>query len=210
MHDEQPFCRNLTERRRTTVGFLGQQSEKTIDDTWPQAGEMRSLWKGTTEFCANDMPQDDTWEPSRHHSSIFPLFCNHMTRNAVAMFPLPLNPVASTEHEMPRSPFFLLCHTPRMPRRKGDAWIWACQNYPTCAAPTTTTPPVPQNLKTLLLKAANPNSQLQDPSEGMPTPPGQALGQRHGKRGIRVSCVEPSPTTRARSLEPASRSKGNW
>ena len=37
MHDEQPFCHNLTERRRTTVKFLGQQSEMLIDDTWPQA-----------------------------------------------------------------------------------------------------------------------------------------------------------------------------
>ena len=40
MHDEQPFCQNLTERRRTTVRFLGQQSEMTIDDTWPQVSEM--------------------------------------------------------------------------------------------------------------------------------------------------------------------------
>ena len=98
MHDEQPFCQDLTERRRTTVRFLGQQSEMTIDDTWPQAGEMRSLWKGTTEFWTNDMPQDDTWKPNRHHSNILPLFRNQLTRNAVAMFPLPPNPVASTEH----------------------------------------------------------------------------------------------------------------
>ena len=61
LHDEQPFCQDLTERRRTTVRFLGQQSEVTIDDTWPRVGEMRSLWKGTTEFWTNDMPQDDTW-----------------------------------------------------------------------------------------------------------------------------------------------------
>ena len=40
MHDEQTFCQDLTERRRTTVRFLGQQSEATIDDTWPQVGEM--------------------------------------------------------------------------------------------------------------------------------------------------------------------------
>ena len=40
-HDEQP------ERRRTTVRFLGQQCEMTID-TWPQVVEMRTLWKGTT------------------------------------------------------------------------------------------------------------------------------------------------------------------
>ena len=50
VHDEQPSCQNLTERRRTTVRFLGQQSEMTTDDTWPHVGEMRSLWKGTTEF----------------------------------------------------------------------------------------------------------------------------------------------------------------
>ena len=69
MHDEQPFCPSLTERRRTTVRFLEQQSEMMIDDTWPQAGEMRSLWKATTEFWTNDMPQDDTWEANRHHRS---------------------------------------------------------------------------------------------------------------------------------------------
>ena len=65
MHDERPFCHNLTERRRTTVRFLGQQSEVTIDDTWPRVGEMRSHWKGTTECWTNDMPQYDTWEPNR-------------------------------------------------------------------------------------------------------------------------------------------------
>ena len=41
---------------------------------------------------------------------MFPLFRNHLTRNAVAMFPLPLNPVASTEHER-RDP-----HLPAVPR----------------------------------------------------------------------------------------------
>ena len=50
MHDEQPFCQDLTERRRRAVRFLGQQCEMTIDDTWPEAGELRTLWKGTTEF----------------------------------------------------------------------------------------------------------------------------------------------------------------
>ena len=106
MHDEQPFCHNLTERRRTTVRFLGQQSEMMIDDTWPQAGEMRSLWKGTTEFWTNDMPQDDTWEANRHHSHILPLFRSHLTRDTAAMFPLRQNPVASTEHE---------CRDPHLP-----------------------------------------------------------------------------------------------
>ena len=66
------FCNNLTERRRTTVKFLGQQSEMLIVDTWPQAGEMRSLWKGTTEFWTSDMPQDDTLgtqQTSQSHTS---------------------------------------------------------------------------------------------------------------------------------------------
>ena len=45
MHDEHPFCQKHTERRRTTVKFLGQQNEMTIDDTKPHTGETRSLWK---------------------------------------------------------------------------------------------------------------------------------------------------------------------
>ena len=36
MHDDQPFCQDLIERRRRTVMFLGQQSEVKIDDTWPR------------------------------------------------------------------------------------------------------------------------------------------------------------------------------
>ena len=111
MHDEQPFCQDLTERRRTTVRFLEQQSEVTIDDTWPRAGEMRSPWKGITEFWTNDMPQDDTWRPNRHHSNILPLFRNHLTRNAVATFPPPPNPVASTEHGRRDSCLFAVPHT---------------------------------------------------------------------------------------------------
>ena len=78
MHDEQPFCQGLTERRRTTVRFLGQQNEVTIDDTWPPAGEMRKLWQ--TDFWTNDIPQDTTWRPNRHHSNMIPLFRNHVTQ----------------------------------------------------------------------------------------------------------------------------------
>ena len=90
----------------------------------------------------------DTWRPNRHYSNILPLFRNHVTRNAVAMFPPPPNPVISIEHGVPRFPF-VRCATHRGCR--GEAWFWGCQNYPTCTAPTTT-PPVPHNLKTLLLK----------------------------------------------------------
>ena len=79
MHDEQPFCHNLTERRKTTVRFLGQQSEMMIDDTW--------LWKGTTEFWTHDMPPDDTWEPNRRHSHILPIFHSHLSRDTAAMSP---------------------------------------------------------------------------------------------------------------------------
>ena len=78
MHDEEPFWRDLPGRRRTRVKSLGQQSEMTIDDTWPQTGEMRNLWKGTAEFWTNDTPQD-TWEANRHHSHILPLFRGHLT-----------------------------------------------------------------------------------------------------------------------------------
>ena len=52
-------------------------------------------------------------------------------------------PQLNMNSEIPICP---LCHTPRMPRRKGDAGFWGCHNYAACAAPTTTTPPVPQNL----------------------------------------------------------------
>ena len=40
---------------------------------------------------------------------------------------------------MPRSPF-ALCHTEDAEENSRDAWFWECQNYPTCTAPTTTTP----------------------------------------------------------------------
>ena len=144
MHDEQPFCQNLTERRRTTVRFLGQHSEMMIDDTWPQAGEMRSLWKGTTEFWTDDMPQDDTWEANRHHSHILPLFRSHLTRDTAAMFPSLQNTVTSTEHECRDPHLPAVSHTENA-EEEGDAWFWCCQNYTACTAPTTT-PPVPQNL----------------------------------------------------------------
>ena len=120
MHDEQPFCHDPTERKRTKVKFLGQQSEMMIDDTWPKASEMRSLWKGTTEFGTNDMPQDETtWEPNRHHSHILPLFRNRLTRDTSAMFPSFQNTVASTEHECrdPHSP--VVSHTDNVEEEEG-------------------------------------------------------------------------------------------
>ena len=82
-----------------------------------------------------------------------------------------------------------LCHTPRMPRRKGDAWFWGCQNYPTCTAPTTTTPPEPQNLKTLLLKQQTQSCQRHDTSE----------------RDVDTSSPWQMARSSTRSLEPATR-----
>ena len=113
MHDEQLFCQGLTERRRTTDRFLGQQIEVTIDDTWPQAGEMRNLWKGITEFWTDDMPQDATWRPQRHHSNIVLLFRNNVTQNAVPCFlhlrvlssRLSMSAIISLETQLPCSPY---------------------------------------------------------------------------------------------------------
>ena len=87
------------------------------------------------------MPQDATWRPNRHHSNIIPLFRNHVTQNAVAMFPPPPNPVASTEHGCPHSPLPAV----------GDAWVLGdagSSHHDDAPSP----PPVPQNLKTLLRK----------------------------------------------------------
>ena len=145
MHDEQTFCNNLTERKRTTVKFLGQQSEMLIDDMWPQAGEMRSLWKGTTEFWTNDMPQDDTWEPNRHHSHILPLFRSHLTRDSAAMFPLFQNPVASNEHGCRDSHLPVGSHTENAEEERRSV-VLGCQNYTVCTAVTTMTPLMAQNL----------------------------------------------------------------
>ena len=78
----------------------------TIDDTWPQLGEMRSPWKGITEFWTDDMPQDN-----RHHSNIISLFRNHVTQNSVAMFPPPPNPVISIEHGCRDSRLSVVPHT---------------------------------------------------------------------------------------------------
>ena len=145
MHDEQTFCNNLTERKRTRVKFLGQQSETLIDDMWPQAGEMRSLWKGTTEFWTNDMPQDDTWEPNRHHSHILPLFRSHLTRDSAAMFPLFQNPVASNEHGCRDSHLPVGSHTENAEEERRSV-VFGCQNYTVCTAVTTMTPLMAQNL----------------------------------------------------------------
>ena len=46
-------------------------------------------------------------------------------------------------------PICPLCHTPRMPKRKGDAWFWGCHNYAACTVTITMTPPVPHEISKL-------------------------------------------------------------
>ena len=171
MHDEQPFCHNLTERRRTTVRFLGQQSEVTIDDTWPQAGEMRSLWKG----------------PDRHHSNIIPLFHNHVTQNAVAMFPPPPNPVISVEHGCQDSRLSAVPHTEDA-EDKGRRVVLGVSELSNVYSSHHYDPSGTTESQDAAAEAADPSCQRQDTSEGMSTPPGQALGKWHGK-GKYVSTV---------------------
>ena len=139
MHDEQPFSSNLTERRRTTVKFLGQQSELLIDDTWPQAGEMRSLWKGTTEFWTSDMPHDDTWEPDRHTSSLSQSF-DPRHSSYIPFISRILLPQLSMSAGIP---LCLLCYIPRMPRKKEEAWFWG---YTVCTVITTMIPLMARNV----------------------------------------------------------------
>ena len=187
MHDEQPFCQGLTERRRTAVRFLGQQSEVKIDDTWPQAGEMRSLGKGITEFWTDDMPQDATWRPNRHHSNIIPLFRNHVTQNAVAMFPPPPNPVISIEHGYRDSRLSAVPHTEDA-EEKGRSVVLGVSELSNVHSSHHYDPSGTAESQDAATEAADPRCQRQDTSEGMSTPPGQALGKWHGK-GKYVSAV---------------------
>ena len=187
MHDEQPFCSNLTERRRTTVRFLGHRSEVTIDDTWPQAGEMRNLWKGITEFWTDDMSQDATWRPNRHHSNIIQLFRNHVTQNAVAMFPPPPSPVISIEHGYRDSRLSAVPHTENVEEKRRRVVLGTSELSNVYSShhhePSGTT-----ESQDAAAEAADKNCQRQDTSKGMSTPPGQALGKWHGK-GEYVSAV---------------------
>ena len=204
MHDEQLSCLNLTDRRRTAVRFLGQQSEMMIDDTCPQAGEMRSFWEGTTKCWTNEMRQDDTWEGNRHHSHIFPLFRSHLTRDTAAMFPFCRNPVVSTKHECRN------LHLPsRMPRRKGDAWFWCCQKY---------TRECRGRRNKRGFGVAKMIQRVQHPRRLLRCHRISTTGSRRRdvvicrsdpermarEREMRASCLEPSSTTRAKSRKPTS------
>ena len=138
-----------------------------------------------TEFWTNDMPQDDTCRPNRHHSNILPVFRNHLTRNAVAMFLPPPNPVASTEHGCRDSRLTAVSHTEdaeEKGRRVGMSElsnVYSSHHHDPSGATES---------QDAAAEAADPSSQRQDTSEGMSTPPGQAVGKWHGK-GKYVSAV---------------------
>ena len=97
------------------------------------------------------MPQDDTWTPNRHHSNIFPLFRNHLTRNAVAMFPLPLNLVASTGHGCRDSKLPVVPYTDDAEEKRRRV-VLEVPELSNVYSSHHDNPPVPQNLKTLQLK----------------------------------------------------------
>ena len=177
MHDEQSFRQNLTESRRTTVKFLGQQSEMTIDDTWPQPGEIRSLSKDTTEFWTRDMPQDDTWQPNRHYSNIVPLFRNHLTRTAVAMPPSLVNTVAQAEHEQRDS------HLSEDAEEKGRRMVFRLSELSNVYSTHHDDSSCARTPQDAAVEAAKTGRQRQASSEGLSSPPGQALGQWHGGGG---------------------------
>ena len=108
--------------------------------------------KGTTEFWTQDTPPDDTWKPNRHNQHIKPLFRNNLNQIVSATHPPFENTVAQAEHGRRDSTLSFLS---RAEDAKEEGWtpgFGGRQNYPTCPAPTTTVPPVPQHLKMLLLK----------------------------------------------------------
>ena len=180
-HDAQQFCQYLTERRRTTLKILGQQSEMTVDDTWLQTGEMRSLWKGTTEFWTRDLPQDDTWEPNRHHSNLIPVVRNHMTRTAVAMPPSFVNTVAQAERDRRDSNFVRSCHNTEDAKEKGRRVVLGfARIIQRVQHPPPRLLQFPRHLKMLLLKQQTQAVNDRNSSEGMSSPSGQAPCQLCG------------------------------
>ena len=129
---------------------------------------------------------DHTWKTNRHHSNILPLFCNHLTRNAVSIFPPP-NPFASTEHGNRDS------HLPAVPHtedaeEKGRRVVLGVSELSNVYSSHFDEPSRATESQGTAAAAANPSSQRQDPSEGMSTPPGQVQGKRNGK-GKYVSAV---------------------
>ena len=103
-----------------------------------------------------------------------------MTRNAGALFPPPLNPVASTEHEW-RDP-----HLPAVPHtekaeEEGGRVVLGLPELANVYSSHHDDPSGATESQDAAAEAANPSSQRQDPGEGMSTPPGQPLSKWHGK-----------------------------
>ena len=94
-------------------------------------------------------------------------------------------------------PICLLCHTPRMPRRKGARGFGVAKIIQHVQHP-------PRRL----LRCHRISTTGSRPRDVVScwSSPGQVVRERE----IRASCVEPSSTTRAKSREPASPYSGNW
>ena len=167
-----------------------------------------SLWKGITEFWTDDMPQDATWRPNRHHSNIIPLFRNHVTRNAVVMFPPLPNPVLSIGHGCRGSFLSAVPHTEDA-EEKGRRMVLGMSELSNVYSSHHYDPSGTTESQGAAAEAADPSCQQQDTSEEMSTPPGQALGKRHGK-GKYVSAVRVTINDKGETTGRANRFRGNW
>ena len=103
------------------------------------------------------------------------------------MFPPPPNPVASTKHGCQKS------HLPTVPHtedaeEKGRRVVLVTLELSNVYSSHHDDPSGATDSQDVAAEAANPSSQRQDPSEGMSTPPGQALRKWKGK-GTYVSAV---------------------
>ena len=83
----------------------------TTDDTWPQAGEMRTLWKGTTEFLDKRHAKGRHLEPQQTLQQHTPAFSQSSDSKRSCHAPSTPNPVASTEHGCRVSHLPIVSHT---------------------------------------------------------------------------------------------------
>ena len=142
------------------------------------------------------MPQDATWRPNRHHSSIIPLFRNHVTQNAVAMFPPPPSPIISVEHGYRDSRLSAVSHTENAEEKRrrvvlGMSELSNVYSSHHCEPSGTT------ESQDVAIEAADPGCQRQDTSEGR----------------CRHLMVKPWGTGKGNTChggQPANRSRGNW
>ena len=109
-------------------------------------GEMRRLWKGTTEFGTRDLPPDDTWKTNRHHSAMKQLFRDHSNQAIGVEHPIFEDTAVKFVHEQRRSSLPVMsCFKDSQRERETRGGLAST----ILRAPTTTTPPVLQHPKAL-------------------------------------------------------------